>query len=404
MTSYPTNFEEAKKHTYNFWKNKPVKQFDDIVVNSEIIENTLAERIVYSSDEPITLPPSMIWEDVIMDDVTRLMDICEFLNKYYDIESKDRFRTLFSPEYIQWKLRGGLLIIIKSKDSDKIYGVVGCYFRKMVVYDKTEIFGIPDLLCAIPLCRKKKIAYTLIDEIVRRIIKLGYLQGCFVTKRCVPTPITSIRQYHRPLNYIKLKECNFIDIEGDDVKINKYLKISEDVSKNYIEMSETHLDDVLKLYNKFTFRFNIHYNYTIDELKNLLLDNNIVKSYVIMKDNVVIDFVSYYKLPFSVTDSDKIINCAYLYLYSAENINSSDIIKDLLKILNKQDIDVLTIYDSGNMYDALLLKDTGNCDSDYESYVKSYQHNFTKGTGKIYFNFFNWTCPNLETNQLYFCI
>jgi glycylpeptide N-tetradecanoyltransferase len=402
--SYPTSLDEAKKYTYNFWKNKPVKKFDDISVNSERIENKLAERLVYSSDEPITLPSSMIWEDVMLDDITRLSNICDFLNKNYDIESKDRFRTLFTPEYIQWKLRDGLILTIKSKDSDKIYGVIGCYFRNMVVYDKSEIFGIPDLLCAIPLFRKKKIAYTLIDEMVRRIIKLGYLQGCFVTKKCVPTPITTIRQYHRPLNYMKLKECNFIDIEGDNVKINKFLQISEDVSTNYVEMTTVHLTDVLKLYNKFTFRFNIHYEYTVDELKKLLLDNNIVKSYVIMKDDAVVDFVSYYKLPFHVTDSDQIINCAYLYLYSSENVNTSNMIKELLKILNKEDIDVLTIYDTGNMYDALLLKDSGNCESDYESYVKSYQHNFTKGTGKTYFNFFNWTCPSLATNQLYFCM
>lgn len=399
--SYPSTVEEGKKYDYNFWKNKPVVKFNEHVSDIGNIELDLKDRKTYGSSSEINIPSSMQWKTIDINNLKELESVSQFLNINYDINKSSKFDVEYSPNFIKWVINDGILIAITLKSNNAICGVVGCYFKKMVVFDKIENFGIVTFLCSHPIYRKKKIAFTLIDEITRRIVLSGVNQGCFLTERCVPTPVTTMRCYHRPINYEKLKKHEIIIIDGDEKIITKRLKITDSFPESFVKMNSSHIIEVLKLYNKFMFRFNIYCKYTETELETLLLNTDIVTSYVIMKDDKIIDFVSYYKLPYSIKNSDEKINTAYLFLYSSETISGSNIIKDILKTTVKDNIDLFNIIDIGNMYDSLLLKDTGLCDSDYESYTKSYQHNFMKGTDKKYFNFFNWKCEEIMTNQLF---
>ena len=404
--NYPNNIEDAKKHTYNFWKNKPVVKFDEISTYSGNIESKLTDRQVYNLDEPIKLPSSMNWNVIDLSDESNLLHISEFLKLHYVSDESNTFKMDYSPEFIKWSLgESGSLIAITLKSNNAICGVVGYYLKNMVVFDKTEKFGVVNFLCSHPAYRKKKIAFTLIDEITRRIVKSGVNQGCFTTGRCVPTPITCIRYYHRPINYIKLKTHKFTIIDSDekedkitknDEKIAKVLKISDEFPKNFIKIPK-----VLELYNKFMFRFNIYNKYTEEELKTMLLNNNIVKSYVILKDDEIVDFTSYFILDYLVDNTTEKLHTGYLFLYSSETLISSEIIKETINSTQIDNLDLFNVIDVGNMFDALLLKDTGLVDSDYESYQKSYNHHFMKGTGKLYFNFFNWKCQEVLTNQIF---
>jgi glycylpeptide N-tetradecanoyltransferase len=393
--------EEGKKYTYNFWKNKPVIKFDGNAVCSKRIESDLKKRTVYGSTDEIKLPSSMQWNLINLNNKD-LEPICEFLKLHYVADKQNKFKLDYSPEFIKWSLgTDGILIAITLKSNGAICGVVGCYFKNFVVFDKTEKFGVVNFLCAHPVYRKKKISFTLIDEITRRIVQSGVNQGCFTTERCIPTPITLLRYYHRPINYTKLNKHEFTIIEGDQKVIAKRLAVSDKFPKNFVEMNESHLPEVLTLYNKFMFRFNIYCKYTEEDLKTMLLNNDIVRSYVIMKDELIVDFVSYYKLPYNINESDEKINTGYLFLYSSETITGSDIIRDVLQSTSKDNLDLFNVIDIGNIFDALLLKDTGLCDSDYESHTKSYQHYFMKGSGKLFFNFFNWQCQEIATNQMF---
>lgn len=402
MNNYPTSISEGKKYEYNFWKNKPVIQFDEFSTVSQQIEDDLTKRKVYGNDDSIILPNSMKWIFIDMKDDNILNSVVDFLKLYYINDIKNKFKLDYTIEFLKWAIgEDGFMIAIVSKINNIICGVVGASIRKITVFDKTEKFGIVNFLCAHPIYIKKKIAFTLIDEIIRRIVKYGINRGCFTTERCVPTPITVMRYYYRPINYIKLQKHGFTYIEGNPEIIQNKFMIKDSISKDYIQMQEEHILESLKLYILFMSRFNIYCNYTEQEFKNILLDNKFVKSYVIMNDNKVIDFVSYYELSYFMDDSIDKINAGYLFLHSCNNISIDEIIENLLKLMKYNNIDILNITDNMLMSEVILTKVFKNDEnSDNEDCEKVYEHKFLKRNKKLHFNFFNWRCPEITPKQI----
>jgi len=196
------------------------------------------------------------------------------------------------------------------------------------------------------------------------------------------------------------------------MKINKkkyddMLNIKGELPSNYSSMKEKHLPYVLNLYRKYMMTFNIHCNYTVDELKQLLLNSSFVKSYVIKNDDKkIIDFCSYYELPYFIEKSDEHeegqINAGYLFLHTCNSISTENLIENLLKIMKSHDIDVANVTDTASLAETLLAKDYDvNDESDTESYGQNYQFKFMKGTYKLNLNFYNWKCPTVKTKQLY---
>lgn len=403
--SYPSTIKEGKKHSYNFWKNKPVSTFNDFIVKSEKIEDDLTKRAVYNNNS-IALPAGMVWKFIAVDDDKMLNKVISFLQRYYLIDAKEKFRLDYSVDFVKWTLgKEGFMIAIVAESSGTICGVVGTSFKTVTVFDKVEKFANVNFLCAHPIYRGKKIAFTLIDEIVRLIVKSGVHQGCFTTERCVPTPITKFRYYHRPINYIKLQKFGFTELGGDPEKVQKKFELKH--NSTYVPLSKIHIKDVHKLYEEYMKRYNIYCIYTQDELEELLL-NKFVKSFVLLKDDQVIDFTSYYELASTVSFNDEMneketvdkINSAYLFLFSCCNTACDEMLENILKLASANNIDVFNVTDSMGLSDILLIKDIELDEkSEYESYEHVYEHKFLKGTGKLYLNFFNWKCPQVKPSQ-----
>ena len=402
IDEYPKRIKDAKKFTYEFWTNKPVPQFDEISIMSTPIEQNLLTREVYKSDNPIKLPDGLRWVTIDMSDTNMLASVCQFLRLHYLIDQKNKFRIDYTPDFLRFAIgKNGMMIAIVSQKSNVICGLVATSFKLLTVFDKLERFAAVDFLCSHPIYRKKKIAFTLIDEIVRRITKTGCHFGCFTTERCIPTPTTTIRYYHRPINYSKLQKHGFIEIGGNPEKVQLKFNLSDNVSNDFIKMKNEDLTTVYELYKYFSSRFNIYCHYTEQELGQLLLNNDFVNSYVVMDGEKIVDFASYYKLPYLIENSEEKINSAYMFLYSCTTVSPDTIIDNLLKIAKKENYDVLNVLDVGLVGDMLLTSELNNGDeSDEESYEHVYEHKFLKGTGKIYFNFFNWKCPEIRPRQL----
>jgi len=397
---YPSTVNEGKKYKYTFWSNKPVKQFNENIINSNIIED-LTQRKVYASDEPITLPSSLEWINVNLKDELMMNKVVEFLQLYYLPDEQDKFIPVYSTSFIKWMLGiTGFLIAIVSKSNSTICGVVGGMVKTMTVFDKTEKFGSVKFLCALPLYRKKKIAYTLIDESVRRLVKLGVKQGYFVTERCVPSPVTTIRYYDRPINYIKLQKIKYIDIGGEPEKVQTKFDLKTSVSHNYVEMTKEHIEMVYVLYNKYIVKYNVYIQYTQTELETLLL-NECVNSYVVLDNNNVVDFISYYKLTYNVIGSDEKINTGVLFLYTCINKACDEMVENILKFAKINELDLFTVNDTMMIRDVLFTKDyTIEEESDIESYDRVFEHKFIRSTKTLHLNYFNWKCPTMKSNQV----
>jgi len=394
--SYPDTIKLARRYNYNFWNNKPVPKFKDIITTSEIIEEDIDKRKVYSSDE-IKLPESMQWQELSLDQ--NLDDVCNFLNKHY--ESQEKFRTNFTPELVRWMLLSENSKLIFIKRDDEILGIIGTTVELLTVHDEKDHFVNVKLLCVNPMYRKKKMVYSLIDEMARRLIRLGFKQAYFMTDKCVPTPTSLVRFYYRPINYINLQKTGYFNVGGDPEAVNKKFMTNSTVKDNVVQLEETHMNEVFKLYTRYMTKFNVHENFNRTQLQNLLL-NKFVRSFVIMKDNVVLDFFSYQES--LLTKEDKQIVSGTLFLYTCLDNSLDNIIRTMISIMEKNNVDLFNISDFAGVSDGLLSMEhelSEDSDQKQESKEHVYEHKFVKSSKKRFLNFFNWKCPETKSKQIY---
>ena len=404
---YPESIADAKNHQYCFWSNKPVLDFNETVGTSEPFEE-LIERQVYSSDNPVSLPSVLEWSEIDMTSDSDMKNVVSFLREHYLVDVSNKFKLDYTPDFIRWALGSkGFMIALVSKNNKNICGVVGASIKSMTVFDKTkQSIASVDFLCAHPKYRKRKVAFVLIDEIVRRIVRGGCNVGCFTTNRCVPSPTTVIRYYHRPLHYTKLFDLGFTRLQDSkQTTINKFEKLFNVVAVNdpsYVLMKREDVQQVLKIYYEWMARFNIYTDYDEESFAEYFLGHDFIKTYCILdKDKNIVDFVSMYLLPYCIDNNPEKINAGYLLTYTATKESTNQIIKNVLKIASNFNLDVFNVTDIMTIGESILTRERENDeDSDTEEKNKMYEHKFIRGSGKIYFNFFNWKCPRVKPQQI----
>lgn len=409
MEEYPTTVEVAKKHDYNFWKNKPVSKFDDVVHNSNIIEQNINGRKNYSSDKPLTLPQGLEWKEIISFTETMLSQVCLFLNTYSTQSSKQKFQMEYTPDIVKLALgeQHGTVLMIISQKTGNIFGLIGYTINNLTVFSQNDGFGICHFLCVHPQYRKKNVANILIDEGIRRLLhgEFEISVSCFMTEKCVPSPVCCIRQYRRPINYELLHRLKFCALQKDcTAKDIKNFEVQGNVDQSIVKMTNDHIKHVLKLLREFNMRFNICRNYSVQELEGELINNPSVESYVVLnKDMDVIDFMSFYDVNYLQCNEEnkEIIKARNFYLYTCVNVTQDFILQNSLRIAQRDNIDVMTTTDVMLISNSILTKefDVGE-DSDSDDRGKVYEYKFVRGGSKIYLNFFNWKCPKIRPIQL----
>jgi len=405
---YPTTIKTAKTHQYNFWKNKPVSKFDDVVHNSNVIEQNLNVRKNYSNNVPLKLPSNLEWKEITTLTDSTLLEICLFLNNNSICSENQKFKMEYTPNIIKLALgeKYGTLLSIVSQKTGNIFGLIGYTINNMTVFSETEGFGICHFLCVHPQYRSKNVANILIDEAVRRLLHGEYEVsiGCFLTEKCVPSPVCCVRQYRRPINYELLHKLQFCALQKDCTEKDiKNFQIQGTIDQSIIKLDKTHIKDVYKLIKEFNMRFNICRNYSMHELEEEL-SSDLTTSYVIIdKNNNVIDFFSFYDANYLKCGKDdtEIIKSRNFYLYSCVNVTLDFILQNSLRIAQKDGIDVMNTTDVMLISNSILTKEFDvDEESDSEDKGKIYEYKFVRGGSKLYLNFFNWKCPKIRPIQL----
>jgi hypothetical protein len=390
--------KEIKKES-KFWKNKPMMKHIDLYNKSSQITN-LNEQKLYCNEKSNILPDKLDWNITEPNNDDGLNQICNFLNMYY----KEENNIQFTVDFLKFVLgNDGFIMSIISKNSNIICGAVCVSIKRVVILDRNKNFAHANFLCSHPKFIKKGLVETLMNELIRYInVNKKIQQGFFITNNNISQPCATIRKYYRPINYHKLAKSDFLKLEGKENTIhNKFALSSIEESTNYISMQKEHVDKVYELYKIYTSQYNMSIYYTKDELENLLLNNNIVKSYVILSESSkeIIDFVSYYHIQYKCKN-DELVNAGYLFLYSLLNEYSESMLNNLIKIMNKNDIDIIYVNDDKSIINTLLTeKYNSNEDSDIDTYDKIYEHKFIKKE-KRHVYLFNWECPYLSSDKL----
>uniref|UniRef100_A0A6C0EBD9 glycylpeptide N-tetradecanoyltransferase n=1 Tax=viral metagenome TaxID=1070528 RepID=A0A6C0EBD9_9ZZZZ len=388
--------EKFYKANHKFWKNKPVVDFKEYIRQSEEIED-LSKREIYSQDTPLKLPLGFRW-DLNSD----LNDVTEFLKNNYLVDKTEKFRLNYTSEFLRWSLYDGFILTLKKEDD--ICGCIGVNYKNVIIYNKKVKMAEATYLCTDVKLRSKNMASVLIDEAVRIACHNGVSNGCFTTERKVPSPITKLKYYHRPINFEKLNDAEFINKTFVDVdKKIDYFSVKE---KSYLE--DATLEDIDKIYDIYLEnlkQFTITAEYTKEQLQHYLF-SDFSKTYVYKIDGQIVDFGSFYNLDYiykkEITEDEKLvtvednIKTSYLLLSTSQNILTEAMLKELIIKSSENNSDVFNLLDMMDIGNAICAPEF-----DIDDYDKIYGSlKFMRGNAHVYFYLFNWKCQPILPNQI----
>jgi hypothetical protein len=397
---------------HKFWKNKPVMKYGEFANENNIIEN-IKNREIYKNGDFIKLPNNLEWREFILNDtldITNLSNVIDFLNENYYYDNKNTFKMKITYNYLKWLLgSNGLILCIINKD--KIIGLICGGIKNITLFDNiNNLCSFCELLCVDKNYRNKGMSYTLIEQFIKKNIYLNNTEyGYFITNKKVPSPITTLRTFARPLNYKKIFNSNFLRIQDNKKetldKFDKIFKIIEtNIDTNYIQLNDTYLQQAYDIYNKWNNKFNICINYTFIEFckKYFEYEYENVKSYVILDDNnMVVDFFSllytnYYSASFN-------IKVCHILNYTENKNFLFNIMNNILVICNNDGIDIILTFDYSSINTYLSINNkTPDELSDTDEVNVMNQAKFIKYDKKMHLNLFNYKCSKISPNKVNF--
>lgn len=396
------SYKEAKNHNYNYWKNKPVMRLNNKVYTSAQIEPT--DRMnKYCPNEHIELPAGLTWDKIDINDQEKMNHLSTFLTNNYDRGDDVSYTISYTPDMIRWEMNhSGYFMTILNRDKN-IVGTIGITIKNVQINSDKIHMMEPIYLCCDRKLRKKGMACVLLDEGIRQSILLKIDKGIYCDNRLVPSPIATIRQYARPINYKKLRENDFVEIYGvDDDVVHDKIRISIAPNKKYIiaEKNEKNIKKVYDLYCRYMKTFNIHLIMTTEDIANYFFDERFVRTVLVTNDkNDVVDFATYnfYDIINTKKTDNNIIRAANILMYTSNEVRVDLIFINILKQISADKINIVYINDMMHSNEIILSKiKNADDDTDDEEENTSYDLNIIK-TGKKYFlNLFNWKCEKLK--------
>jgi len=405
----------------NFWASKSIMQptvsaHDTYWTVNPIVADCQAAP-VEQQPKPMFLPYE--WATYDSSNVQDMQFICDFLNRYYKLfKSNSKFKFFYTPDYLQWSLgtnniiigmrtkvvapdgaatgaatgglaTGGLAIGAADTPTYKLGGIICGSIRSVQLFEKELTMGNANYLCVHPKLHNKNIASLLMDELIRVFATKNIIYGSFASPKLTGRPVCHVEYFHRPLNYKKLQENGFVnlDIDVPIIDTHNLFKIYYKPKNKIIKLTKLNSEYYETVYNlllKYQEKYNYYEKYTsLASFTNTFINDNI-SSYIIVADNGdILDFFSYYKLPYK-TPNDTFINAGYMHTYTTNNSTSLTIFKSALLSDEQENLDIFTAPDTMENMDIL-----------YDNFSK-----FSKSDNKLYLNLYNLTCPVLKSEQV----
>ncbi|KAF9888757.1 glycylpeptide N-tetradecanoyltransferase [Aspergillus nanangensis] len=389
--------------SYKFWQTQPVPRFDE---TSEAAAAGGPIKIIDPakvSQEPDALVEGFEWATLDLTNEEELQELWDLLTYHYVEDDNAMFRFRYSQSFLHWALMS------PGWKKDWHVGVRATKSRKLVA----SICGVPteirvrdqkikvteiNFLCIHKKLRSKRLTPVLIKEITRRCYLNGTYQAIYTAGVVLPTPVSSCRYYHRPLDWLKLYEVGFSPLPHGSTKARQITKnhLPSTTSTPGLRVMETKdIDAVQDLLERYLKRFAMNQAFTRDEVEHWLVHKESVKeqvvwSYVVEdpETHKITDFFSFYSLPSTVIQHPKhdCVRAAYLYYYATETAFTGDMkaLKErLLMLMN--DALILAKKAHFDVFNALTLQDNP---------LFLEQLKYGAGDGQLHFYLYNYrTAP-----------
>ena len=389
-------FGSKKKH--EFWSTQPVPQSKKDLIEAEEdgpIDLKVSENLKY---EPYQLPEGFHFSEFDIESENDLQELYVLLCENYVEDYDSLFRFEYSMEFLKWALKPpgwkkDWHVAIKSEKDKKLMAficAVPCKFRiRTNSIDSVEV----NFLCIEKSLRSKRLAPLLIKEVTRRVNLEGIFQALYTAGISLPEPVGSAQYYHRPLNFKKLLDCGFTYLPpGKSVEqMENYYKLPSKSAFSIRPLCEDDLPRVMVLLGDYLKKFKLAHQLDLEECRHWFLPREkVIYSYVIVENDEILDFFSFYSIPSSILNQPEIphktIEVAYLFYYSVSaEIRLLPLIKTALQEAARLGFDVLNCLDlmenDGNLLNAL---------------------KFGAGDGQLRFYLYNWKTKPFKSNEIGF--
>ena len=115
------------------------------------------------------------------------------------------------------------------KSNQKLVGFISASPGTLRIREKSHKMAFFNFMCVHKKLRDKRLAPLLIKESTRRCSLYGYFLGFATSGTFGPTPISSVRYFHRSLNPKKLLDIGFSRLGPKETlsRITKMLKVCD---------------------------------------------------------------------------------------------------------------------------------------------------------------------------------
>lgn len=325
--------EEPKKEMkdYKFWKTQPVPELNVPVSQEGPID---AKKIPADiPNDPLPMLNDFEWCEIDINQPDELEDLFVLLNENY-VEDKDAsFRFNYTKEFFNWALKSpgwkkDWHVGVRVKKTNKLIAFISAIPVNLRVRENDIKSVEINFLCIHKQLRSKRLAPVLIKEITRRVNKCDIWQALYTSGTILPSPVTTCRYTHRPINWSKLFDVGFTGLPIDKTKTDMlayYAIPNETKTQGLRPMELKDIDSAFELFNAYQERFDIVQNFTKEEFQHWFLGNEgdkVVFSYVCANDNdgKITDFFSFYSLPFSILENahHNELGIGYLFYYATD--------------------------------------------------------------------------------------
>nr|QBK89031.1 MAG: N-myristoyltransferase [Mimivirus LCMiAC02] len=370
------------------------------------------------------------WTIMDMSKTEDCATVAKFLSTHYHNHPRRSYK--YSQEYMQWALNRpnklNISIAILEKKTKTMAGFINGNIIKTQIYHNTIDMVQCNFLCVHSKLQGRNVSKRLIKQLSNMFKINGYNSGYYTTDKIIKqdTNIYKAKYYHRPINVHNILDAGLLRVEKnmttnsiiegyelpteptkprylkdltdtteltDTTKPSHLIKRTNTTSEEYefVQMKEQHLQEVYELLNSYLDRYNIYPIFNYDEFVYIFYNNSIVTSYVLVErgsqglkeKEIVIDFISYYTLPTVIENKkNKTVNVAHLYYYTSTIESPYRLIRNMMIISQKNNIDEFIIKDI------------------MENETTTLELGFLVGAEDIYYHLHNHKCINLMGKQI----
>lgn len=321
---------------------------------------------------PLPLPDGYIWRTFNVNDYEECKEISYFLKHNYVEDNKNQYRFNYTSEFIYWYLNSLKSKAIGIIHKDILIGIITSRYIKLSLNKRIEDLVEIDFLCIKKDTRNNKLCPLLIQEITRLSNLDGVFEAIFTSESKYFNLLSSVKYYSRIINVKHLYDIKYIKSNNTLDELENYYslpKLKGSNQKKLIKLnnqtSEDYYEKCYELYNSYVPKFTVHEIFTKESFINSFNNEHVI-TYILVENDIVLDFISYYFINISLIDKPKEkMTDGYLYYYTNNSNNLYKMFQLLLYKLKEDDIDsflALNIMDTeSNMLEEMkFMKDSSD--------------------------------------------